>query len=157
MIQTPSLTLQPGLIGSHAFGAGAAGDLSFLLGQLTLKDGGLIGSCAFGAGATGSVQIRASDSITMSGFLPGTFQLGPLVRQNVGSSIANSTFGLGQAGPVFVSTSTLTMNGANISSATLGPGGAGDVNVQAATIILTGGACDYQLDFRFRARRHVCR
>ena len=29
VIQTPSLTLQPGLIGSHAFGAGAAGDLSF--------------------------------------------------------------------------------------------------------------------------------
>ena len=82
VIQTPSLTLQPGLIGSHAFGAGAAGDLSFLLGQLTLKDGGLIGSNAFGAGATGSIQIRASDSITMSGFLPGTFQLGPVVQQN---------------------------------------------------------------------------
>ncbi len=140
VIQTPSLTLQPGLIGSHAFGAGAAGDLSFLLGQLTLKDGGLIGSNAFGAGATGSLQIRASDSITMSGFLPGTFQLGPVVLQNVGSNIANATFGLGQAGPVFVSTSTLTMNGANIASTSLGPGGAGDVNVQAATIILTGGA-----------------
>ena len=52
VIQTPSLTLQPGLIGSHAFGAGAAGDLSFLLGQLTLKDGGLIDSNAFGAGAS---------------------------------------------------------------------------------------------------------
>ncbi|HSL01956.1 MAG TPA: hypothetical protein VK901_00275, partial [Nitrospiraceae bacterium] len=140
VVQTPSLTLQPGLIGSHAFGAGAAGDLSLLLGQLTLKDGGLIGSNAFGAGATGSLHIRASDSITMSGFLPGTFHLGPVVLQNVQSNIANATFGLGQAGPVFVSTPTLTMNGANISSATLGPGGAGDVNIQAATIILTGGA-----------------
>ena len=140
MIQTPSLTLQPGLIGSHAFGAGAAGDLSFLLGQLTLKDGGLIGSNAFGAGASGSVQIRASDSITMSGFLPGTFQLGPLGLRNTDSNIANASLGLGQAGPVFVSTSTLTMNGASISSTTLGPGGAGDVNIQAGTIILTGGA-----------------
>jgi hypothetical protein len=37
VIQTPSLTLQPGEIGSHTFGAGAAGDLSFLLGQLTLN------------------------------------------------------------------------------------------------------------------------
>ena len=153
VIQTPSLTLQPGLIGSHAFGAGAAGDLSFLLGQLTLKDGGLIGSNAFGAGATGSLQIRASDSITMSGFLPGTFQLGPLVLRNVGSSIANTTFGLGQAGPVFVSTSTLTMNGASIASASLGPGGAGDVNIQAATIILTGGAAINSSTFAFRARR----
>ena len=140
VIQTLSLTLQPGLIGSHAFGAGAAGDLSFLLGQLTLKDGGLIGSNAFGAGATGSVQVRASDSITMSGFLPGTFQLGPLVLQNTSSSIANTSLGLGQAGPVFVSTSTLTMNGASIASTTFGPGQAGDVNVQAGTISLTGGA-----------------
>ncbi len=140
MIQTPSLTLQPGEIGSHAFGAGAAGDLSILLGQLTLKDGGFIGSAAFGAGATASVQIRASDSITMSGFLPGTLQVGPLVVQNAGSNIGIGTFGSGQAGPVFVSTPTLTMNGANIVSTSLGPGGAGDVNIQAATIILTKGA-----------------
>jgi large exoprotein involved in heme utilization and adhesion len=140
VVQTPSLTLQPGLIGSHAFGAGAAGDLSFLLGKLTLKDGGLIGSNAFGAGATGSLQIRASDSITMSGFISGTFQLGPVVNRNIGSNIANASFGLGQAGPVSVSTSTLTMNGAAMSSSTQGPGGAGDLNIQAATISLTRGA-----------------
>src|SRR5215472_8557142 len=140
VIQTPSLTLQPGLIGSHAFGVGAAGDLSFLLGQLTLKDGGQINSYAFGAGATGSLQIRASDSITMSGFLPGTFQVGPLVQRNLGSGVTNGNFGLGRVGPVFVSTPTLTMNDGNIATATLGPGGAGDVNVQAGTISLTGGA-----------------
>src|SRR5262249_39074856 len=115
VIQTPSLTLQPGLIGSQAFGAGAAGDLSLLLGQVTL-DGGLIISDAFGAGAAGSIQLRASHSITTSGFLPGIVQLGPFFLQNVGSSIASGTFGLGQAGPVFLSTSTLTMNGGNIAS-----------------------------------------
>ena len=136
VIQTPSLTLQPGLIASQAFGAGAAGDLSFLLGQLTLKDGGSIHSIALGAGATGSLQIRASDSITMSGFLPGTFQF----VQNLPSSITNTSFGLGQAGPVSISTPTLTMNGASIASSTNGPGAAGDVNVQARTIILAGGA-----------------
>jgi filamentous hemagglutinin family protein len=140
VIQTPSLTLQPGLIGSHTFGAGAAGDLSLLLGQVAALDGGFIHSIAFGPGATGSLQIRASDSITVSGSLPGTFQLGPLDQQNVASGISNTAFGLGQAGPVFVSTSTLTLNGAGISSATVGPGGAGDVNVQAATISLTEGA-----------------
>src|SRR5215469_7232568 len=134
VIQTPSLTLQSGIIGSRAFGAGTAGDLSFLLGQLTLKDGGSIS--AFGAGATGSLNIRASDSITMSGFLPGSVD-----QQNVPSNINNVTFGSGQAGPVFVSTSTLTMKGdANIASTSLGPGGVGDVNIQAATISLTGGA-----------------
>jgi len=115
VIQTPSLTLHPGFIGSHAFGPGAAGDLSLLLGQVTLKDGGSIDSIAFWAGATGSVQLRASDSITMSGFLPGTIQLGPLVQQNVQSSLANATFGLGPAGPVFVSTSILSMNGLLVS------------------------------------------
>ena len=154
VIQTPSLTLQPGQIGSHAFGAGAAGDLSLLLGQLTLKDGGLIDSYAFGAGATGSVQLRASDSITMSGFLPGTFQLGPVVLQNVKSGIANTSFGLGQAGPVFVSTSTLTMNGASIASATLGSGGAGDRERPGGDDHLDRGSLDYQHGFRFRARRH---
>src|SRR5215831_14154129 len=100
VIQTPSLTLQPGEIGSHAFGAGAAGDLSLLLGQLTLKDGGEINSYAFGAGATGSLQLRASDSITMSGLLPGTFQVGPLVQRNLGSGITIGSFGLGRAGQV---------------------------------------------------------
>jgi filamentous hemagglutinin family protein len=140
VIQTPSLTLQSGLITSRAFGAGAAGDLSLLLGQLTLTDGGAIGSSTFGAGATGSLQLRASDSITMSGSLPETFQLGSVVLQNVASNITNVSFGLGQAGPVFVSTPILTMNGANIASSTLGSGAAGDVNIQAATISLTGGA-----------------
>ena len=140
VIQTPSLTLQPGDIGSHTFGAGAAGDLSFLLGQLTLKDGGLINSIAFGAGATGSLHIRASDSITDSGFLPGIFQLGPFVFRNVESHASTTTLGLGQAGPVFVSTPTLTVNGGIIASSALGPGGASGVTVQAGTIIMTGGA-----------------
>lgn len=141
VIQTPSLTLQPGLIDSHAFGAGAAGNLILVLGQLTLKDGGRIGSFAYEAGATGSLRVRASDSITMSGFLPGTLQIGPVPAQNSGSQIANTTVGMGQAGPVFVSTPTLIMNSnAFISSGSIGAGRAGDVNIQAATITMTGGA-----------------
>src|SRR5215471_19087483 len=131
VIQTPSLTLQPGLIGSHAFGAGAAGDMSLLLGQLTLKDGGNINTVTFGAGASGSVHIRASDSITISGFLPGTFQVGPLVQRNLGSGVTDGSFGLGGVGSVFVSTPTLTMSdNTNIATATfVGPSAAGDVNV----------------------------
>src|SRR5262249_27491843 len=142
VIQTPSLTLQPGLIGSHAFGAGAAGDMSLLLGQLTLKDGGEINTVTFGAGASGSVHIRASDSITISGFLPGTFQVGPLVQRNLGSGVTDGSFGLGGVGSVFVSTPTLTMSdNTNIATATfVGPSAAGDVNVQAARITLTSGA-----------------
>jgi filamentous hemagglutinin family protein len=139
VIQTPSLSLKPGLIGSHAYSGGGAGDLSLTLGQATI-DGGFIQSIAFGAGATGSLQIRASDSIIILGFLPGSFQLGPLDQQNVASGISNTTFGLGQAGPVFISTSTLSLNGTGISSATVGLGGAGDVIVEATTISLTEGA-----------------
>ena len=156
VIQTPSLTLQPGLIVSQAFGAGAAGDLSFLLGQLTLKDGGIINSQTFGAGASGSLQIRASDSITLSGFLPGTFQIDPLVRRNVSSSISNTSLGLGQAGPIFVSTSSLTMNGGSIASSTRGSGGAGDVRGQfpGGDDHLDRGSHDYQRGHRFRARWH---
>jgi large exoprotein involved in heme utilization and adhesion len=141
VIQTPSLTLKPGQIGSQAFGAGAAGDLSFLLGQLALKDGGEIFSHVFGAGASGSVQLRASDSITISGFLPGTFQLGPLVQRNLGSGVTNGSFGVGRTGSVFVSTPTLTMNDSTyIATVTFfGPGEAGDVNIQAARITMTSG------------------
>jgi filamentous hemagglutinin family protein len=141
VIETPSLTLRSGLIASRAFGAGPAGDLSLVLGQLTLTDGGAIGSSTFGAGATGGLLLRASDSITMSGSLPGTFQLGSVNLQNVESNIVNVTFGSGQAGPVSISTPTLTMSGAAaISSSSLGSGGAGDVTIQAGTITLTGGA-----------------
>ena len=141
VIQTPSLTLEPGEIGSHTFSAGAAGDISLLLGQLTLKDGGFIGSAAFGAGNTANIHVTASDAINMSGFLPGTVQIGPVVLQNVGSNISIGAFGSGQAGHVFVSTPSLTMNGpTSIASSSLGSGGAGDVNVQAGTITLTGGA-----------------
>jgi len=62
-------------------------------------------------------------------------------QQNVPSNINNVTFGSGQAGSVFVSTSTLTMKGdANIASSSLGPGGVGNLNIQAATISLTEGA-----------------
>jgi filamentous hemagglutinin family protein len=140
LIQTPSLTLEPGRIGSDAFGAGAAGDMSFLVEHLTLKEGGLISGTTFSAGDGASLHIKASDSITMSGFFPGTFQLGPLLRQNSRSGITNTTLGFGQGGSVFITTPTLIMNSANISSSTLGPGGAGGVNIQAGTIILTGGA-----------------
>jgi len=142
VVQTPSLALQPGLIGSHAFGAGTAGDLSFLLGQLTLNNGGGISSQTFGTGATGSLHIMASDSINMSGIRPGTSQIGPLHQENVGSNIATATVGFGQASPVFVSTPTLNLKGdhSGIASYTLGPGAAGDVNVQAGTISLAGGS-----------------
>src|SRR5262249_16124351 len=71
---------------------------------------------------------------------PGTVQVGPVVLQNVGSNISIATFGPGQAGRVFVSTPTLTMNGTTIiASSSLGSGRAGGVDVQAATIILIGG------------------
>src|SRR5262249_55642354 len=84
----------------------------------------------------------ASDSITISGFLPGPFQVGPLVQRNLGSSVTDGSFGSGGVGSVFVSTPTLTMSdNTNLATATFfGPGGAGDVTVQAARITLTSGA-----------------
>src|SRR5262249_38138161 len=110
VIQTPSLTLHTGTIGSLAFGAGAAGNLTFVLRQLTLKDGGFIYSRSYGSGVTGGVQISASESVTNSGFLAGTLSLGPEGFENISSQITTVGYGGGQAGPVSVSTSTLTMN-----------------------------------------------
>ena len=157
VVHTPRLTLHPGAIGSFAFGSGAAGNLTFLLGQLTLEDGGFIHSRSYGSGATGGVQISASESVTNSGFLAGTHSLGPEGFQNINSQITTVGYGVGQLGPVSVSTSTLTMNGGAIGSGSFGLAGAGDLDVQAARIVLTGGADDFQHDLRFRGRPVVYR
>ena len=140
VIQTPSLTLQPGEIGSHAFGAGASGDLSILLGQLTLKDGGFIWQrCVRGRSHCEHTHqgIRLNHHVRFPSWDPPARTVG--FCKMLEATLALAPLAL-ESWPGLRLYPTLTMNGANIVSTSLGPGGAGDVNIQAATIILIKGA-----------------
>jgi len=65
---------------------------------------------------------------------------GQFTMQN-GSTLSSSTTGVGQAGAINVSASTLTMDGASITSATTGNGKGGNISItNAQSISLTNGA-----------------
>jgi len=65
---------------------------------------------------------------------------GQFTMQN-GSTLSSSTTGVGQAGAINVSASTLTMDGASITSATTGAGSGGNISITGAqSISLTNGA-----------------
>ncbi len=138
VIQTPSLTLQPGLISSHAFGAGAPGDLSFLLGQLTLKRRGIHWQhCVRGRGRWKRTNqgFRLNHHVRFPSWDPPGRTVG---FAKCWKRHWQWHLWPGTSWPALSLPQTLTMNGpTSIASSSVGPGGAGDVNIQAATIILT--------------------
>ena len=54
-------------------GAGNAGDLTLDTQQLTVLDGGTITTTTLNTGQGGNITINASESVTLSGVIPGVF------------------------------------------------------------------------------------
>ena len=112
---------------------GDAGNLTVETGQLTLSDGAFITATTFGQGNVGALTIRATESVTLSGFRddgePST------ISSRVRSGAT------GNAGDLTIETGQLNLSDAGlISSETLGDGNAGTVSVTADRISLRDGA-----------------
>ena len=99
--------------------AGAAGDIS-LRGQLvTVQDGAQIDSSTTGPGRGGIIDVRAEDSMTISG--PGT-RVSSDTRNSNGSAGGSIELRIGEGGLTL-------LDGAAVTATTLGGGNAGEVNV----------------------------
>ena len=143
-VSTPLLTMVDGEIeaGTTEESRGHAGGADIQVGQLTLTDGAQISSSTFGSGQGGSLTVTATESITIGG--PGGEGIGeggePVVIRSGLFSNANSS---GDAGPLFVSTPLLSLEGGRIVSRTLGEGNAGDLEIQTGRLTLTNGGQIY--------------
>jgi filamentous hemagglutinin family protein len=117
-VSAPTLTMEEGRIrtGSIRGGSGNAGDLDVRVGRLTLIGGAQLSSSALGSGRGGAVTVAATEAITISG----------RDSQGFPSGLFSTAFGSGDAGRLFVSAPSLSMNnGAQISASTFGPGRGG--------------------------------
>jgi len=109
-------------IASLTLAAGRSGDIRIRTNNLSAVEGGLILSSTSGSGKGGDVVVDA-DFIELNG-----------VRQNIflPSAITASTFGIGQAGNLRISTSKLRVkDGGRIDSATISSGASGIIEIKA--------------------------
>ena len=145
-------------VGAEA--TGNSGNITIETTQLSLSDGASISALTSGQGNAGSLTIRASESVTLSGFNAdgGSSLLDSFVSSGaVGNAgnltietaqlnlfdaalISASTFGQGNAGNIIVDAVKLSLfDGANISSSSLGQGNAGNLTIRATESVTLSG------------------
>ena len=107
-------------------GAGNGGNIVVDVGRLTLTDGSAISSASFGSGQGGDLTVAAADAISISGR----------------SGLFSNALSIGDAGRLFVSAPTLTMDDGRIQAGTGSGsrGNAGGAEVRVEQLMLTGGA-----------------
>jgi filamentous hemagglutinin family protein len=131
IIFAPSVIMDNGLIQASTIQAGNAGDITMLVGALSLTNGAQVvtNSASSATGAGGNLTLIATDSVSISGSSSGLF---------------STAEGLGPAGRIDVLTLVLTMaDGGSISVATSSPfiaGIGGNILVTAEQVTLSGGA-----------------
>jgi len=115
--------------------------------NVQVKDGSQISTLTLGNGAGGNINIRATDSIEMSGLgVEGYQQL--VIKYLVSGTVDpfdpqivffNGTSGVGAGGSITIDTPSLLMrNGVVGSGITLGAGSGGNLNIRANTFEMVG-------------------
>lgn len=125
-------TTADGQISSNLFtetiGAGRSGDITVTTPRLLIQDGAAISAATFTAAPGGNIDIKAADSLQVSGFSP--------FNPSRFSNITAATFGAGDAGTLTVATQQLTaLSGGNIASVTAGTGSGGNLTVNASNLV----------------------
>jgi filamentous hemagglutinin family protein len=130
-----------------------AGNVLINVSRLTGSNGSIISTSTYGAGSGGSLEIKASESVTLSGLLTsvnsstwtgtgGSVTVRtPLLEMDNGASLSTSASFTGKAGNVFVSADTINLkNHSYISTATFGRGMGGALSLVASSISLDNSA-----------------
>ncbi len=126
--------------------SGAGGNITIDARRVVVRDGGQITASTLGAGLGGSIEVRASDSVELSGI--GRTETGEAVQTEEGELLrsgllAQTRGGSGDAGDLNVTTQRLTVEGgATLTvSSRLGTGtpAAGNLEVKASDIRLDRG------------------
>ena len=140
-IQSDSLEITGGLANRNIRSAiinetvlGNSGNISVTTRQLKLIDGGALGSRSFGFGSSGNIEVKASESVKMSGYLAENVELISAI-----ATISFSPLVTGRSGLITVSTPMLSITkGAIISATTFGNAAAGNVNINADRVEVVG-------------------
>ncbi|MEG3863937.1 filamentous hemagglutinin, partial [Microcoleus sp. herbarium12] len=115
--------------------------------NVQVKDGSQISTLTLGNGAGGNINIRATDSVEMSGLGVEGYQLlvskylvsGTVDRFDPQFVLFNGTSGAGAGGSITIDTGSLLMrNGVVGSGITLGAGSGGSLNIRANTFEIVG-------------------
>jgi len=143
-ITTGTLQLQDGaFLNASTVSNSNGGNITVNVSNLNLLSGGQILATTTGSGAAGKIAVNATDSITISGTDP-TYasRLASLGKSNVpndGAASIISVFstGIGNAGDIGITTSTLSLNnGAQLSARSSGGGNAGSINLDVNQLSL---------------------
>ncbi|MBE9064974.1 hypothetical protein IQ256_28970, partial [cf. Phormidesmis sp. LEGE 11477] len=154
-IQADRVNLSRGAaISASSFGPGNSGNLSLTARQLRIQDGSSISTSAFDAGNGGELSIRVEDSVEVTGATS---------DNSFVSSIASSSEGAGDAGPLTITTDSLSVSDqAAILSAALGSGRGADIQIDIGTLQIDNGHIDASTttakaggDIRIQARDSV--
>lgn len=138
----------PSTVGAVSFGIGNAGNLTITTSKLSLQDGGRVVSSTFAAGNAGSLTVNASESIEVSGTVPGSVNPSSIDSSaNIADPNARQILRLpdlpsGASGNVTIETGRLIVeNGGSISVRNDGSGSGGLLTVNAGSIFVanTGG------------------
>jgi large exoprotein involved in heme utilization and adhesion len=116
-------------------GAGAAGDLRIVTGQLIVRDGALVSSSSRIEGAAGNLTVNASGSVEIIGTTP---------NGQRSTGLFSQTQGIGDAGDLTIKARQLIVrDGALVSARTLGEGLGGRLTVNASdSVELIGTSAD---------------
>jgi filamentous hemagglutinin family protein len=122
-------------IESANYGAKNGGDITLSTSRLQLIDGGSLVATTYGAGRGGNVQVRATDSIELTGFN----RVSP-TQVRFRSAILAETIGSGEAGNLTLDTAKLSVrDGARIGAGTVASGAGGNLTVYASESIEVSG------------------
>ncbi len=116
-------------------GTGNTGTVDLETARLNLKDGAIISATTFKSGKSGNINIRATDSISLSG-VGDAYGQGSAIAANTRGQMANA----GQGGMVALETGELSLtDGALIGTITFGTGQGGNVKIKATENVTLSG------------------
>ncbi len=141
VIFAPNLEIVGSVISSGSAGFGTSGNITIEANQVALKAGGVIRSDTYGPGQGGQININATKNLTLEGQRHGSIMLpGGLTLINYPSEISTDAYSVGKAGSLNVTTDELNLVGSFIAATTFGEGQAGYITIQANQATLTEGA-----------------
>jgi filamentous hemagglutinin family protein len=113
---------------TETIGGGKSGDITVTTPRLLIQDGAAISAVSYTPAPAGNIDIKATDSLQVSGFSP--------INPSRYSNITAASFSSGDSGTLTLATQQLSVRGgANIASATFGTGSGGNVTVNASKLV----------------------
>jgi filamentous hemagglutinin family protein len=146
LIGVEPIVLTPSQISAGTGGSGKAGSVTVNTKRLAVQNGGRVDASTLASGSAGSVTINATDSVEVSGTVPGSLNPSLIISSaNIVDPSLQQLLRLppvpsGKAGDVTINTSQLTVtDGALITASNQGAGASGNIRITADSVFLNGG------------------